>query len=921
MEQQTNGGTLNPQDIRNLKMPLYKKTIKWFWRIFFSLIGLIFLFFIYLSFQLPSFEELENPKLNMASEIYSADGVLLGKFYVENRTPVPYDSISPYVIKALVATEDARFYKHSGIDPEAIGRVMVKTLLLRKESSGGGSTISQQLAKLLVGRPNTKGMFFLFRYGTIFSTKLKEWLTAVKLERSYTKEEILAMYLNKFDFLYNAHGIRSASETYFGKHPYDLDVNESAMLVRMLKNPSMYNFRRDMKTAMKGREVVLKNMMDKGHITKQQYDEFRVQPIDASRFRIQDHNEGMATYFREYLREHLKDVLSRTENLKADGTQYDLYRDGLKIYTTIDSRMQQHLEQAVWDHLSQHQQYMFKQWPDWNLPDPPIGTSKQNPWTYKDYKSSLGEIEIRLLNFNKLLWESDRWLNTRQNYFNVADKNDLSEVDIYRLIRVENANKNPYKENNYSKKVDGDSLLRDWRKTNFISEQQYNKFRAILKSSEWKTIRAEYEAMMKYMRTPTKMKVFSYKKVKDKWRASDKDTTMSPFDSIRYHRMFIQAGSLAVDPRNGHIKAWVGGVDYHYFKLDHVSMGALYVHPDKKKPGVEYQKVGRQVGSSIKPFLYGLTIRDRGYSPCYEVDDVKLTIEKGYGEFGLTKDWTPKNANAVYSGQRMTLTRALSLSLNSVSAQLMKDFRSTAPFRKFLNSVGIDTTKVPASPAICLGSPDLTPFEMTGAYTVFANGGFYHEPILVSSIVGKNGNVIYTDESEQIKKDILLPKYAYTMSTMLQAVQSGAPGFQGIKSQHGGKTGTTNFQADGWYMGITPTLIIGTWGGNDDRFIRFKNSGLGQGGSMARPIFQNAMRYIEADKTLNFDVTARFPKPEGDLKEMDCSKFGKLGDDSLDFTESEDVYRDDFGDEEEEDKKKPKSEKKKKEDETPVIDR
>jgi penicillin-binding protein 1A len=382
--------------------------------------------------------------------------------------------------------------------------------------------------------------------------------------------------------------------------------------------------------------------------------------------------------------------------------------------------------------------------------------------------------------------------------------------------------------------------------------------------------------------------------------------------------MFIQAGSVAIDPKNGHVKAWAGGIDHHYFKLDHVSMGALYVHPKKRLPGVQYKNVGRQVGSSIKPFLYGLTIEQKGYSPCYEVDDVKLTIEKGYQKFGLQRDWTPSNAGGGYSGQRMTLTKALSLSLNSVSAQLMKDFGSTVPFRLFLHTIGIDSSKVPASPTICLGTPDLTPLEMTAAYTIFASGGFYHEPIFVTKIVSKNGSVIYSDESNQINENILAPKYAYTMSSMLQSVQAGAPGFHGIKSQHGGKTGTTNFQADGWYIGITPNLIIGTWAGNDDRFIRFRNIAFGQGGAMSRPIFQNALRSIEADKDIDFDTKARFPKPEGDLKEMDCNKYDKLGNDTYDYTESEDVYSEDLDNNAE--KKKAKLEKKKKEAAERVID-
>jgi penicillin-binding protein 1A len=903
--------------IRAQRLPKYKIYVRWIWRIFLAFFVMLSLLFTYLTFQLPSFESLENPKINVASEIYSSDGVLLGKFFIHNRTPVPYDSISPHVINALVATEDARFYSHSGIDPEALFRVMVKTMMLRKESAGGGSTISQQLAKLLVGRPDTRKMFFVRRYWSIFTTKLKEWLTAVKLERSYTKKEILTIYLNKFDFLYNAHGIRSAAETYFAKQPHELDINESAMLVRMLKNPSMFNFRRDMAKAMQGREVVLKNMVDKKHISRAEYDKLRIIPIDASKFKVQDHNEGVATYFREYLREHLKEVLMRPENLKANGEPYDIYRDGLKIYTTIDSRMQMHLEQAVWDHLSQHQLHMWKHWPDWNMIDAPLGTSKQNPWTYMDHKNTASEIELRLMNFNKLVWESERYIAVREQYLKMGNKYKLRDVDIYRMIRVENANKNPYKDKIYNKKIDGDSLLKDWRRTEYISESQFNQYKTILKSSDWKSIKSEYEALYKYMQRPLKMKVFSYVKDKNnKWKGGEKDTIMSPYDSLRYHRMFLQTGSIAVDPGNGHVKAWVGGVDHHYFKLDHVTMGTLYVHPKKRKPGVVYPRAGRQVGSSIKPFLYGLTISQRGYSPCYEVDDIKITIEKGYGQFGLIKDWTPSNANGVYSGQRVTLTKALSLSLNSVSAQLMKDFESVEPFRKFLGDVGIDTAKIPISPTICLGTPDITPLEMTGGYTIFASGGVYREPIMVQRIVAKGGNIIYSDESEQIYEGALTRNHAYTMSQILQSVQSGAPGFQGIKSAHGGKTGTTNFQSDGWYMGITPNLVIGTWVGNDDRYIRFRNLGYGQGGSMARPIFQNALRYIEADKELKFNTAARFPKPDGEVKEMNCGKYDKLGGDTFDFTESEETYREDF-DDNGKDKKKPK----KKEDEDPIIDR
>ena len=913
MSNQTPGTEINPQEQKQLQ---YKKIIRILWRTFFGFSGFLLLLFIILSFQLPSFKELEDPKTNVASEIYTSDSVLIGKYFIENRTPInDFDSISTHLIDALISTEDARFYSHSGIDPEALMRVAVKTFLLRNESAGGGSTISQQLAKLLVGRPNTKNMFFLFRHWIMFTTKLKEWLTAIKLERSYTKKEILRIYLNQFDFLYNAYGIRSAAETYFGKHPHDLNIPESAMLVRMLKNPSMFNFKRDMKKAIHGRKVVLKNMLDKNHITKAEYLKYCDEPIEVNKFKVQDHNEGSATYFREYLREHLKDILSK--NKKSNGQPYDLYRDGLKIYTTIDSRMQAHLEQAVWDHLSQHQIKMFKHWPDWNAIDPPVGYSKQNPWSYTDYLSTYSEMEQRQFSLNKLIWESERYLSSREEFMKTCVKLKLSDAEVYMMLRLEKTDKNPQKDRKTNKPIDKERLLEIWKGIKYVTDSKISKMNGIMNSSDWKSIKSEYEAMMKYMQTPVQMKIFSYVKDKnEKWKGGVKDTLLSPFDSIRYHRMFLQTGSVAMNPETGHVKAWVGGVNHQYFKLDHVSMGALFVHPQKHVPGKVYQNVGRQVGSSIKPFLYGLTVKVKGYSPCYEVDDIKITIEKGYGGFNLSKDWTPNNSSGGYSGSRVTLARALSLSLNSVSAQLMKDFKSTGPLRYFLFELGIDTTKVPKSPTICLGTPDLTPLEMTGGYTIFSNGGVYKEPIFVTSIIAKKGgDVIYSDEWAQISEEVLDPNSSYAMSQMLRMVQSGAPGFQGIKSQHGGKTGTTNFQADGWYIGITPNLVVGTWVGNDDRFIRFRNLAYGQGGVMARPIFQNFLRNVEADETLNHDVTATFPKPDN-VKEMNCGKYNKMGKgDTFDFTET-----DTYMDEEYDDKPKSKKEKKK-EIEEPAIDR
>lgn len=873
----------------------FKRILRWIWGIFILGFVSVFSLFAYLSTQLPSFDQLENPQLRLASEVYSSDGELLGKYYIENRTLVTYDSIAPAVVNALVSTEDARFYSHSGIDPEALARVLVKTIVFQQRNAGGGSTISQQLSKLLVGRPDTRGMGTVERLWTILQVKLKEWLTAVKLERSYTKKEIITNYLNEFDFLYNAHGIRSAAETYFRKKPSELSIPEAAMLVRMLKNPALFNYRRDMKKALKGREVVLKNMQMAGHITEADYHKYRKEKINKGSFQVLNHNEGQATYFREYLREYVKEVLSRPENLKPNGEAYDVYRDGLKIYTTIDSRAQRNAEQAVWDHLSEHQEKLFKHWKDWNMIDPPIGYSKYNPWTYKTHKNTEGEIQLRLRALDRLIWNSERYQAVREDYLKTAAKYELRDIDISRLQILERANKKR------SKKEQAEAVLAGWEKDGYATKKQIVLYRDLLKSGKWETIKGEYQQLLKYMQTPVDMRIFAYQKNGEHWGPGTKDTLMSPLDSIRYHRMFLQTGSVSIEPQTGHVKAWVGGIDHHYFKLDHVSMGGLYVHPNKQRPGQSYTKAGRQVGSSMKPFLYALNIDLRGYSPCYEVEDVKITIEKGYGDFGLIKNWTPKNANGQYSGQRLTLTQALRQSLNSVSAQLMKDLGSTERFRSFLHEAGIDTAKVPASPTICLGTPDLTPLEMAAAYCIFANKGIYNEPVFVERIEDRHGNLIY-NSADQITQQVLSESSAYVMSQMLKSVQAGAPGFQGIKSTYGGKTGTTNFQADGWFMGVTPNLVVGTWVGCDDRFIRFRSLRYGQGGSMARPIFQNVLRYLEADEAFELDTKAKFPKPERIDREMNCLKYAQFGrgdtfgEEGEDMTNQDEIYNQDYDD-------------------------
>lgn len=849
---------------RSVRLKRFKKIVRWLWRLYAVGFLAVVVLFYWLFQDLPSFEQLENPQSRIASIIYSSDGEVLGKYYIENRTPVVYDSLSPYLVQALIATEDERYYGHSGIDAKALGRVLVKTVILRQPNAGGGSTISQQLAKLLVGRPNTRGKNTIVRYWLMVSTKFKEWLTAVRLERSYTKEEIIALYFNEFDFLYGANGIKSASEIYFNKHPYDLSVNEAAMLVRMLKNPSLYNPRKHPERAKLGREQVLQNMKNEGHITEAEYHELRQEPIDMSRFKTKDHNDGIATYFRMHLRDHLKELLVQLaeddpQYQKPDGSPYDIYRDGLRIYTTIDSRVQRSAEKAAWDHLKEHQQKLFKTWGDWNHPDPKIGTKIKNPWTYKTSKNTTAEMESRRISLMKQVWGTERYQAARDHFMPVTVRYELRDIDLDRLFQIIDYEKNPRRANRYQPLIDGKMLLKKWEDTDFITNAQAQLYKNILTSKLIDTLQMEHNAIMEYMTTPVQTTVFAYN------ARGEKDTLISPFDSIRYHRMHLQTGMLALDPRTGAVRAWVGGINHKYFKYDHVNK----------------QRFSRQVGSTIKPFLYALTVDLKGYSPCYKVWDQPTTIYKGEGTFGLLKDWTPKNAGG-YSGDEITLTEALNRSLNSVSAYLMKELKGPDPFRSLLADVGIDTSngRVPQSAAICLGTPNLSPFEMTGGYTIFANAGMYTEPIFIDRIEDKNGNPIYTAGSEQRSEVVLSEQGAYVMNEMLQRIQRGR--LRGVKSQYGGKTGTTNFQADGWFMGITPDLVVGTWVGCDDRFIRFRTLTNGQGGRMARPIFRNILLNLEADSSLVEDEVysskSRFPMPEIIEREMDCIKYNQFAD-------------------------------------------
>lgn len=823
---------MNPNTFKQERNKRYTKI---FWKLFkYGSLGIFLYFAITWIFLLPSFEELENPSLRVASTIVAADGSSLGKFFEENRTPIKYEELPQNLVNALIATEDERFYNHAGIDAEAMARV-VKGALTRNESAGGGSTVTQQFAKMLLGRPETKGWRKIFKYPLLINAKFQEWMTAVKLERSYTKEEIIALYFNQVDFLYGAHGIKSAAETYFSKKPKDLNIQECALFVGMLKNPALFNPRRNMGVAMTRRMVVLDQMRSHGYLhsdttrARRLYDSLKVLPIDISKFKRLDHNEGLAPHFRENLRQEVKKILKDLK--KHNGKPYDLYRDGLKIYTTIDPKMQAHAERAAREHLSEMQKHMFAHW------------KNMDPWTHPIPSGNETQvpIEARQSSLKKLIWESDRWDVSAVETMPTAAEYELRAVDIDRMITAENAG---------GKKSE---MLKNWLKTKYINNDLYDKYTETMASNDWGKIKREYNAMMEMMKKPVKTRVFAYKGN----MPSEKDTVMSPYDSIKYHRMILQTGMVAIEPQTGHVKAWVGGADHHYFKFDHVYNNG---------------KFRRQVGSTIKPLLYGLSFELKGYNPCYLVPDAPICIAPGQGNFRLASNWCPHNAGSRWSGRMVTMKYALQQSLNSVSAFLMKEMNSTKDFRNFLGKVGVDTLNVPPQPSICLGSCDLSVLEMGGAYTIFGNEGEYTSPIYILKIEDKNGSVIYNGIKKTFKQDqALSPSSAYAMTHMLEAVVE--KNFGDIKSHVGGKTGTTNDQSDAWFMGVTPSLVVATWTGCDDRFVRFRSLGFGQGAKMARPIFNKFLKYVEADKGINYVDTLSFKKPDPMNIELNCTAY------------------------------------------------
>lgn len=791
--------------------------IKYIWSTI--LVGLLIAacIFIYISkFEIPNTEELEQPDYEIATRILANDGRELGKAFKLNRVWLQFEEINPIIIDALVSTEDERYFSHSGID--ARGTIRAVAFL---GSKGGASTITQQLAKLFFTQ---RASSFLPR----FWQKLKEWVIAIEFEKQYTKEEILAMYLNKYDYLYGANGIAAAAKTYFGKDQSKLSVSEAAVLVGLLKNPWIYNPRKFPENAHARRAVVMKQMVRNGKLTKERFEELNAEPIDMSAFKREENYSGIAPYFRAELVKEVKKILEQEKYSKPDGTKYDLFTDGLIINTSIDYDMQRHAEAAMVKHMRDLQERFFERW------------KGSDPWKYN---ADENQRKIRQSNLLRQIRESERFKSMRDKYIGPISSKISSEIknvrlydsDIFKLFAED---KKP-------------GTLANLVKNNTIRKDQSVVYKKILKSKHWPTLKKQWIALQKAkdiaFNKKVKMKIFAYND------AGEKTVEMTPYDSIKYHNMHMQLGSISVDPKTGYVKTWVGGVGHKYFKYDHIYSN-------------------RQVGSTFKPFIYGTTIIEQGTSPCEKVQDIQYSIAAGDKNFGLIKSWAPSNSNEKFSGEYLTLKEALKQSKNSISVYLMKEIGDTEPFRKFAANLGIDKEKIPKFPSICLGTPELSVMEMAGAYTTFANDGVYTKPLYITSIEDSNGRLIYAGTQE--RKRAISSAYNYVMVDMLKYAASAiAPKF---KSEVAGKTGTTNDFKDGWFMGITPDLVVATWVGGENEWIRFRDSRDGYGGKMARPFFTEFLSRLEGDPKSNYDSSKRFLIPDNQVVHLDCSTYAAM---------------------------------------------
>jgi penicillin-binding protein 1A len=732
----------------------FKYYTKIFWRFFFYGMGAIVLFFLFASWgifgSMPSFEDLENPDSNLATEIISSDGVVIGKYFQKNRSQLKYSDLPKNFVDALVSTEDERFYEHSGIDGRGTLRAIASL-----GTSGGASTLTQQLAKQLFHREGSK--FLPFR----IAQKAKEWIIAIRLERQYTKNEIIAMYCNIYDFGNFSVGVSSAAQTYFSKKPKDLTVDESAILVGMFKNSTLYNPIRNPQGVKNRRNVVLSQMAKEKMITEEQKLKLQSLPITLQ-FKLESHREGTATYFREYLRNYMKKWVS--DNKKPDGSDYDIYKDGLKIYTTIDSRMQLHAEEAVAAHMANLQEEFFAQ----------SKTNKNAPFI------------------------------------------NISDGETQRILRQAMKSSNRW---------------------------------AVLKSLD-----KSDEDIVKSFNDKVKMTVFTWK--------GEKDTIMTPMDSIRYYKHFLQSGLMSMEPQTGNIKAWVGGIDYKYFQYDHVGQGA------------------RQVGSTFKPFVYATAIEQLNMSPCDSIIDAPFTIP--VGRHHVTESWTPRNSDNKYRGM-ITLKKALANSINTISAKLMDKVGPEAVV-KLTHKLGVKS-EIPVQPSIALGAVEITVEDMVAAYSTFANQGVYTKPQFLTRIEDKSGVIIYEPIPES--HDVLNKDIAFAVIKLLEGVTEGGSGSR-LRTQYGGsgdnrwtgypymftnpiagKTGTTQNQSDGWFMGMVPNLVTGVWVGCEDRSARFKSITYGQGATAALPVWAYFMKLCYADENLKVSKE-QFERPTNLSIKVDC---------------------------------------------------
>ena len=812
------------------------------------------IFYTFSKGELPSFEQLENPQYDLASIVYSDDLTPFGKYYIENREFVDYSDLSPHIVDALISTEDIRYYAHSGVDFKALLRVLFKTVLTGDDSSGGGSTISQQLAKLLFKRQSLgRGKFE--RIKSLLGIKFKEWITSVRLEKQYTKEEIMAMYLNKFEFINGAHGIQAAAQIYFGKDQKDLEIHEAATLVGMLKNPSKFNPVRFGKNAEGRRNTVLSLMARNNKISSIQRDTLQAKALDMSAFNRETHADGPAPYFRSELTKWLKELLDQKENRKLDGSKYDIYRDGLNIYTTINLKYQKHAEDAVVNHMANIQDRYWRVW------------GRRNPLTYQ-LDAQVSEDSLKMAVWKTTVERRKRTLDIYPELFQSNFEDISNEVEKEFEIQL--------------KEPTVRRLIADKEYINRIDEELRGRYQELLRSSLWRKVLNKWQDFENQfndaLEEKTERKLFAY----NEEGYDIKEVTL--MDSLMHMTRIMQSGLLSVNPQNGHIKAWVGGVNFDHFKYDHINLR-------------------RQVGSTIKPFVYSTVIGIQGLSPCHTYDDIQYTIAPGDASFNVSGEWTPSNANGLFTGNQYNLYQGLLYSKNSITVRMVKELGTVEPIRELLNNVGISSSEtlyngrllIPRVPSICLGSVDLSVIEMTGAYTTFANNGIYTKPVFVDRIEDKNGKIIYQSATEQ--KVAINPFYN---AVMLDMLRNNTGSGLGLKSQNGGKTGTTNDYADGWFMGVTPTLVTGIWVGGDEKWVKFFTLEDGQGFVVSRPIFIDYVKRLEEDETSGYDPNIKFRKPPSGISDfIDCARY-KRGEPEDEFaqTVNEDAEFDEFDDDE-----------------------